>query len=63
MFATVMTCQTQEEADLAISLLESAGLHPIDLEVSPHISLAGAETGFRVEVPKEELEAARELLG
>lgn len=62
MFETVFRGRTQSEADLAISLLRSMGLHPMDLQTSPHITLAGAELSYRVEVPEAEAAQARQIL-
>lgn len=61
-FQTVFTSRTQSEADVVIGLLRSVGLHPPDLLTSPHIGFAGAEFGYRVEIPSSELEAARRIL-
>jgi hypothetical protein len=61
-FQTVFTSRTQSEADVVIGLLRSAGLHPPDLLTSPHIGFAGAEFGYRVEVPYTEVDAARRIL-
>lgn len=63
MFETVFRGRTQSEADLVISLLRSEGLHPMDLQTSPHISLAGADINYAVDVPREEMQQAREILG
>jgi hypothetical protein len=61
-FQTVFTSRTQSEADIIIGLLRSAGLHPLDLDTSPHFGFAGAEAGYRVEIPQTELDAARKVL-
>jgi hypothetical protein len=61
-FATVFSSRTQSEADLVIGLLRSSGLHPLDLFTSPHFSIAGVDAGYRVEVPQQELETAREII-
>ena len=61
-FQTVFTSRTQSEADVVIGLLRSAGLHSQDLLTSPHVGFAGAEFGYRVEVPYTELDAARRIL-
>jgi len=47
---------------MLITYMRSAGLHPLDLNTSSHFSLAGAEVDFRIEVPTEEQNAAREFL-
>jgi hypothetical protein len=61
-FSVVRTVRTQAEAEMLISFLRSAGLHPLDLDTSSHFSLAGADISFHIEVPTTELEPARELL-
>lgn len=62
MFETIFRGRTQSEADLVISLLRGSGFHPPDLEMSPHISVAGAEISYRADVPAAELQAARTVL-
>jgi hypothetical protein len=61
-FTTVRTARTASEADLMISVLRSAGLHPVELSLSPHFGLAGAEVDFPIQVPSEESAAAKEIL-
>ena len=61
-FTTVRTVQTAGEADLMVSVLRSAGLHPVELYMSPHFGLAGAEVSFPIQVPSEEYAAAKEIL-
>ena len=61
-FTTVRTVQTVGEADLLRSVLRSAGLHPVDLSLSPHFGLAGAEVSFPIQVPSEEHAAAKAIL-
>ncbi len=61
-FSVVRTVRTAFEADMLVAFLRTEGLHPIDINTSAHFSLAGAEIDFPIEVPTEELEAARELL-
>lgn len=62
MFQKVHQAQTQIEAEMAVSLLAAAGLHPAEVRPWPHIMFAGADLGFWVEVPAEEVEAARQIL-
>jgi hypothetical protein len=45
-----------------ISALRSAGLNPLDLNTASNISLGGVDIAYRIQVPTEELSAARELL-
>lgn len=47
---------------MLITYMRSAGLHPLELNTSSHFSLAGADIAFRIEVPTNELSAAREFL-
>jgi hypothetical protein len=62
-FTTVQTTRTAAEADVLMSSLRAAGLHPRELAMSDHFTLAGLETSFPIIVPTEEAAAARELLG
>jgi hypothetical protein len=61
-FAIVRTARTQVEADLLISVLRHAGLHPLDLDTFGHFSLAGADVDYAVRVPTGELAQARDAL-
>ncbi|MBL9134728.1 MAG: hypothetical protein JNK85_02620 [Verrucomicrobiales bacterium] len=61
-FATVRTTRTQIEADLLISVLRDAGLHPLELETFGHVSFAGADIDYSVRVPGAELDEARAIL-
>ena len=62
MWTIIYATPTSAEADLVISFLTANGFHPLDLEMSPHISLGGADLAYYVEVPPEEADAAREVL-
>lgn len=61
-FSIVCSTRTQVEADLIISVLRDAGLHPLELDTFGHFSLAGADVDYSVRVPTPELADARELL-
>ena len=61
-FATVRTARTPIEAGLLMSILESAGLHPLELNTSGHYSVAGADIDYSVRVPTMEATEAREIL-
>ena len=50
------------EAGLLISILENAGLHPVELSTSGHFSVAGADIEYPVRVPTTEVSEAREVL-
>ena len=62
MLQTVASFGRQWEADLAIAFLRENGLHPGDLQIFSHATLAGAEAAYYVVVPAGEAEAARTLL-
>ncbi len=59
---TLQQTRTQIEADLLISRLRAAGLHPSDLRIWPHVTLAGADLFYRVEVPADEVEPATQII-
>jgi hypothetical protein len=61
-FSVVRTTRTQAEAALLISVLQAAGLHPLELDTFGHFSLAGADVDYSVRVPTSELPQAREVL-
>ena len=61
-FTVVRTTQTAAEADLMISALRAAGLHPLDLSLARHVSHYGADLSFPVQVPTEEATTAKEIL-
>ncbi len=53
--------QTQWEANLAIAFLRQNGFHPIDLEIWPHITFAGAGQTYAVKIPEHEYGKATDL--
>jgi len=61
-FTVIRTTRTAIEADLIVSFLRGAGLHPVDFSFSPHFSLGGTEIPFPIEVPTTEIDAAKDLL-
>jgi len=50
------------EAGRIQSLLESRGFHPMAIDSSSHVTVAGAEQGYHVEVPRHEATAATTFL-
>jgi hypothetical protein len=62
MFQRLRQTRTQIEADLLISRLRAAGLHPSELRIWPHVTLAGADLFYNVEVPGEEVDSARQII-
>ena len=50
------------EAGQIQALLESEGFHPMPINSSAHVTVAGAEQGYHVEIPAAEAEAASALL-
>jgi hypothetical protein len=61
-FTTIRSARTQAEAALLISVLRQAGLHPLDLDIAGHYSLAGADIDYAVQVPTVEAAEARAVL-
>ena len=74
-FTTIASVRTLAEADMLAAVLRTSGLHPLDQGTFGHFSLAGnmatasvvryfagADIQYRVEVPTEEADAAREAL-
>lgn len=61
-FTTVRTTRTAAEADVLMAALRAAGLHPLELTMSDHFTLAGVDTSFPITVPTEESISAREIL-
>lgn len=54
--------QSPLDAEIVISLLRSHGLHPPDLAWSPHVSLAGGELCYDVNIPATEAASAVAIL-
>jgi hypothetical protein len=44
------------------SLFESYGLHPLPLNTSAHVSVAGADQCYYIELPEEEIKKGQEIL-
>jgi len=61
-FSVVQTARTAIDADLRIAALRSAGFHPLELNTAASLSAYGAEQFYHIEVPTDEVNAARELL-
>ncbi len=61
-FTTIASVRTLAEADMLAAVLRTSGLHPLEQGTFGHFSLAGADIQYRVEVPTEEADAAREAL-
>jgi len=54
--------KSSAEAGMIISLLKSNGFNPLDPDFSSHISFAGADLFYYVQVPEQEYEKAKEFL-
>jgi hypothetical protein len=61
-FTTVRTTRTPEEAGLFISILEQAGLHPLESETASQCTFGGGEIFSSVKVPTEESAEASKIL-
>ena len=44
------------------ALLESEGIHVLDIATGGHLSIAGADQGYYLQVPEDERERAASLL-
>ena len=62
MFVKIALVRDLGEAGRIGSLLESEGFHPMPVDASAHVTVAGAEQGYHLEVPEAEAEAARAFL-
>jgi hypothetical protein len=49
-------------AEMTRNLLEENGLRPMKLVYSNHVFLAGADQGYFVEVPVQEVDIAKKIL-
>ncbi len=47
---------------MIISLLKANGFNPLDIQTSPHVSVAGVDIFYYVQVPDEEEISAKEFL-
>lgn len=53
---------SQLDAGIIVSLLHAHGVHAMPIDCSGHVSVAGAEQGYHVEVPTKDADAAVKLL-
>jgi hypothetical protein len=60
--ARVCSVKTYPEAIILSDLLEASGFHPLEVRTAPHVSVAGTEQFYYLEVPEEEAEDARNCL-
>lgn len=50
------------EAGMMIALLKNNKFHPPELQTSSHLSFAGADLYYYVQIPEEEYESAKKFL-
>jgi hypothetical protein len=62
MFKKIYVCRSSAEAGMIISLLQSNGFNPLELQTSPLAGIGGADIYFYVQVPVEEFKPARDFL-
>ena len=62
MLARIAYTRSQIEAAELHSLLISSGFHAMPVDYSAHLTVAGAEHGYYLEVSRAEADRARELL-
>jgi len=58
----IYSFRSSAEAGMTISLLKSQGFHPYELDTSSHMSFAGADFWYYVQVPETEYETAKIFL-
>lgn len=58
MLVRIAFTRSLAEAGRIQSLLESRGFHPMPVDSSSHVSVAGAELGYHVEIPRREARSA-----
>ena len=54
--------KSSAEAGMMISLLKSNKFHPLELQTSDHLSFAGADMWYYVQIPEEEYEPVKKFL-
>jgi hypothetical protein len=62
LFPRIYAAHTAVQAQVVISFLRAEGFHPLELQTSSSIWLAGADMSYHVQVPLEEVQAATEAL-
>lgn len=62
MEARLCSFQDQAIAGMIENLLRSRGLHPIPINTSGHIFVAGAGQWYDLKIPEEEEKIAREII-
>ncbi len=62
MFSKVSFHHDLGMSEIVRNLLSENGIHPAKLDYSAHVSVAGAEQGYFIEVPKQEVELAKKIL-
>lgn len=62
MFRRVLFTESHPTALLVHSLLREAGYHPAPVPDADHVFLAGADRGYYIEVPDEEVAEAVKFL-
>jgi hypothetical protein len=62
MFSKVCFQSYLYAAEMTWNLLEENNLHPLRLDYASHLSMAGAEQGYFIEVPDNEVALAKRIL-
>ncbi|OFZ49749.1 MAG: hypothetical protein A3D92_23400 [Bacteroidetes bacterium RIFCSPHIGHO2_02_FULL_44_7] len=58
----IYACKSSAEAGMIISLLNSEGFNPLDLDTSSHVGFAGADIWYYVQIPEKQYELAKNFL-
>ena len=62
MYTRICSAITTSKAGEIQSILEQNGFHPLPVQASPHVFLAGADQAYYVEVPDSEAGEAKKFL-
>ena len=62
MLKKIYAFKNSAEAGLMVSLLKENKFHPLEVQVSDHLSFAGADMWFYVQIPEEEYLSASKFL-
>ena len=62
MYKKICACYDIGVAGSVWSLLKANSFNPLELQTSPHVSIAGVDRCYYIEVPEEEYESAKEFL-
>lgn len=62
MYQRIYACRTSAEAGMIISFLETNGFNPLELNMSSHMTFAGVDQFYYVQIPEQEYNSAKSCL-